>query len=132
MSQNFPDDHPANGVAKKVLDAAFQIHKQYGAGLMESAYEHILMYELKKQFNFKVERQKMLPIYHDNHRIDAGYKLDLIVEDMVIIELKCIEKILPVHEAQLITYLKLTNVRLGLILNFKTTLLKHGIRRLVV
>jgi GxxExxY protein len=121
-----------NLVAEKILDAAFKIHRMYGPGLLENAYEHLLLFELQHQHNLKVERQKILPIIHEGYKIDAGYRLDLVVENSVIIELKCAEKILPVHEAQLLTYLKLSQIRLGLILNFKTTLLKQGIKRIIL
>ena len=121
-----------NLVAEKILDAAFKIHRMYGPGLLENAYEHLLLFELQNQHNLNVERQKILPIIHQGHKIDAGYRLDLVVENSVIIELKCTEKILPVHEAQLLTYLKLSEIRLGLILNFKTTLLKQGIKRIIL
>lgn len=126
-----PND-PANIAAEKTLDAAFKIHKQYGPGLLESAYEHLLVYELNKNDGFKVERQKTLPIIHEGIAIEAGYRLDMVVNNCLILELKCVEKILPIHEAQLITYLKLSNLKLGLLLNFKTTLLKDGIKRFIL
>ena len=130
MDSLHPND-PANAVAEKILDISFALHRQYGPGLLESAYEHLLCYELQK-VGFKVERQKTLPLLHDNEKIDAGYRLDVVADDLVIIELKCVQKILPVHEAQLLTYLKLSKIRLGLILNFNTKLLKDGIKRLVL
>ncbi|MGB0719189.1 MAG: GxxExxY protein [Bdellovibrionales bacterium] len=130
MDSLHPND-PANHVVAKVLDIAFALHREYGPGLLESAYEHLLTYELQKA-GLKAERQKTLPLIHDSQKIDAGYRLDLIVDDLVIIELKCVQKILPVHEAQLITYLKLSKIRLGLILNFHSKLLKDGIKRLVL
>lgn len=125
------DHYDKNKTAEKILDSAFKIHKEYGPGLLENAYEHLLIYELNKNDGFKIERQKLLPIIHENTQIDAGYRLDILVNDCVIIELKCVEKILPIHEAQLLTYLKLSKIKLGLILNFKTTLLKDGIKRLI-
>ncbi|MGH1398467.1 MAG: GxxExxY protein [Alphaproteobacteria bacterium] len=130
MDSLHPND-PANGIAEKILNIAFSLHRQYGPGLLESAYEHLLCYELKKA-GLKAERQKTLPLIHDNQKIDAGYRLDLIVDDLVIVELKCVQKILPVHEAQLLTYLNLSKIRLGLILNFHSKLLKDGIKRLVL
>ena len=125
-------DIAENAIAEKILDAAFKIHRMYGPGLLESAYEHILEYELSKNNGLNVERQKAIPIVHEEIKIDAGYRIDLLVENTVIIELKCIDKILPVHQAQLITYLKLSSLRLGLIINFKTPLLKDGIKRIIV
>jgi GxxExxY protein len=126
-----PDD-PANKTAEKILDSAFKIHKQYGPGLLESAYEHLLVYELTRNQKLKVEAQKVLSLVHEGEKIDAGYRIDMLVNDCVIVELKCIEKLLPIHEAQLITYLKLSNVRLGLLMNFNTRLLKEGIRRIIL
>lgn len=132
MPKDLHPHDPANITAEKILDSAFKIHRQYGAGLLESAYEHLLAYELTKNQDIKVERQKTLPLIHENEIIDAGYRIDLLVSDAVIVELKCVDKILPIHEAQLLTYLKLSGVRLGLILNFRSVLLKEGIKRIIL
>ena len=126
------DDSRENEVSAMILDSAFKIHRMYGPGLLESAYEHLLCYELSHVKNLKVERQKTLPILHETVLIDAGYRLDLVVENCVIVELKCVEKILPIHQAQLMTYLRLSEIRLGLIVNFNTRMLKEGIKRMVV
>ncbi len=126
------DDSRENEVSAMILDTAFKIHKMYGPGLLESAYEHLLFYELSHVKSLKVERQKTLPILHETVQIDAGYRLDLVVDDCVIVELKCAEKVLPIHQAQLMTYLRLSNIRLGLIINFNSRMLKDGIKRMVV
>lgn len=126
-----PDD-PVNKVAEKILDSAFKIHRQYGPGLLESAYEHLLVYEVSRNQGLKAESQKILPLLHEGEKIDAGYRLDLLVEGCVIVELKCVERLLAIHEAQLITYLKLSGTRLGLLVNFNSRMLKDGIRRLIV
>ncbi len=120
-----------NAICTQILDCCFELHKQYGAGLLESAYEKLVAYELQKK-NLKVEAQKIVPLNHDGMVIDAGYRIDLLVDDKVIVELKCVEKLLPIHEAQLITYLKLSHKRLGLLINFNEKLLKNGIRRRVL
>ncbi|MBK6897028.1 MAG: GxxExxY protein [Alphaproteobacteria bacterium] len=125
-------DSLENEVSSKILDSAFKIHRLYGPGLLESAYEHLLCYELTQVQGLKTERQKILPIKHETVLIDAGYRLDLVVENCVIVELKCVEKILPIHQAQLMTYLQLSEIRLGLIVNFNTRMLKEGIKRMVV
>lgn len=127
-------DHESreNAVAANILDSAFKIHRLYGPGPLESAYEHLMCYELAQVQNLKVERQKTLPIMHENVKIDAGYRLDLVVENCVIVELKCVESVLPIHQAQIMTYLRLSNVRLGLIINFNSRMLKDGIKRIVL
>ncbi|MCB1651134.1 MAG: GxxExxY protein [Alphaproteobacteria bacterium] len=132
MPKDLHPNDPANGVAEKILDSAFKIHRQYGAGLLENAYEHLLAYELVQNQNLKVETQKTLPLIHEGTKIDAGYRLDMLVDDKVIVEIKSVQKVLPVHEAQLLTYLKLTDIRLGLLLNFNTQLLKDGIKRFIL
>jgi len=117
-------------LATKVLDAAFQVHRQLGPGLLESVYEHCLCHELrKKQVLF--DSQLALPIHYDGEKIEGGLRLDLLVGNMVVVELKAVDMLLPIHEAQLFTYLKLTNNRLGFLINFNVTLLKNGIKRVV-
>lgn len=115
-------------ISRIVVDAAYKVHKMLGSGLLESAYEECLFYELVKR-NLKVERQKLLPIVYEDLKVDAGYRLDLIIEDSLIVELKSVEKILPVHAAQILTYLKLSNIKTGLLINFNTPLIKDGIKR---
>jgi GxxExxY protein len=118
-------------VASKIVDAAFAVHKALGPGLLESVYEACLLYELNKR-GLKVERQVSLPVVYDNLRLDAGLRLDLVVEKRVIVELKAVEVLLPVHTAQLLTYLKLSGYRLGLLVNFNSAVIKHGIKRIAL
>ncbi len=117
-------------IGKQIVDAAFHVHKELGPGLLESAYERCLVFELIER-GFQVERQKKLPIRYKGKLLEGGYRLDLIVENEIIIELKTVDKILPVHEAQLISYLKLSDKRLGYLINFKVNLIKNGIYRRV-
>lgn len=101
-----------------------------GSGLLESAYEECLFYELKKQ-NLKIEKQKGLPLIYNEVNLDVGYRLDILVEDKVIIEVKAVETLIDVHLAQILTYLKLSGCKLGLLINFNVTLIKNGIKRVV-
>ena len=117
-------------IATKVMDAAFIVHRTLGPGLLESVYESCLCHELSKA-GIAYQSQIAVPIIYDTTKIDGGLRLDVFVESQLICELKAVEKILPIHEAQLLTYLKLANVRLGLILNFNVSLLKDGIKRIV-
>jgi len=119
-----------NELSRIVLDAAFQVHSALGPGLLESAYEKRLAYELGKQ-GISTSSQVELPIIYDSKRIDAGYRIDMLVENLVIIELKAVERLLPIHEAQLLSYLRLARKRLGLLINFNTCRLKDGIKRMV-
>ena len=112
------------------MDAAFIVHRTLGPGLLESVYESCLCHELSKA-GIAYQSQIAVPIIYDTTKIDGGLRLDVFVESQLICELKAVEKILPIHEAQLLTYLKLANVRLGLILNFNVSLLKDGIKRIV-
>ncbi len=118
-------------LSEKILDCAFKVHRQLGPGLLESAYEECLFFELVNR-NFKIEKQKPMPLIYMNHRLDVGYRLDLLVEDKVIIEVKSVDALNPIHTAQLLTYLKLADCRLGLLINFNVQFLKDGIRRLVL
>lgn len=117
-----------NEISEKIIGAAIQVHSTLGPGLLEGAYEACLKYELEKQ-GLKVLSQVGLPVFYDGMKIDLGYRLDLLVEDAVIVELKAVNKITPVHEAQLLSYLKLSEKRLGLLINFNVILLKDGITR---
>ena len=107
------------------------MHKALGPGLLESVYEVCLLHELNKR-GVKVERQVSLPVVYDNLRLDAGLRLDLVVEKRVIVELKAVEVLLPVHTAQLLTYLKLSGYRLGLLVNFNSATIKQGIKRIAL
>ncbi len=117
-----------NKISEKIIGAAIEVHKTLGPGLLENAYEACLKYELEKR-DLKVLSQVWLPVIYDGMKIDLGYRLDLLVEDTVIIELKAVNKITPVHEAQLLSYLKLSGKRLGLLINFNVIYLKDGITR---
>jgi GxxExxY protein len=117
-------------VSSLVIGAAIDVHRALGPGLLESAYEACLTYELLDR-GLSLERQKALPVRYRGLHIDCGYRIDLLVEDLVIVELKAVERLSPVHEAQLLTYLRLSGYRVGLLMNFNTALLKHGIKRMV-
>lgn len=119
-----------NEVAKIVVNACYNIHVKIGPGLLESVYEEILFYELKK-LGLKVERQKAIPVVWESVKMPLGFRADLIVEDKVIVELKSVEIIAPVHPKQLLTYLKLMDLKLGLLVNFNVILIKNGITRIV-
>jgi GxxExxY protein len=119
-----------NDISGAIVDAAVNIHDALGPGLLESVYEVLLAHELKQR-RFVVERQVPVPIQYMGIRFDEGYRLDLLVEDQVIVEIKSVEQITAVHKKQVLTYLKLTNKQLGLLLNFNSDLMKHGITRLV-
>ena len=120
-----------DAVARNVVDAAYSVHTKLGAGLLESVYEICLVHELTKR-GLGVKRQVRMPILYDNVRLDAGLQLDLVVEDCLVVELKAVEAILPVHQAQLLTYLKLSGHRLGLLVNFNVPLIKDGIQRIAL
>ena len=117
-----------NEIAGQVVDAAFKIHKTLGPGLLESVYEEILAFELRKR-ELKLERQVAVPVVYESVRLEIGFRIDLLVEDKLIIEVKSVEKILDVHKSQLLTYLKLTDKRLGLLINFNEKLIKSGMSR---
>lgn len=117
-----------NDISAQILDASIKVHRTLGPGLLESAYETCLAYELRQR-GLRVETQVSLPVVYEGMRIDAGYRIDLLVEGQVIIELKAVEKLIPLHEAQLITYLKLSDKRLGILVNFNVIRLKDGFRR---
>ncbi len=113
-----------------VVDAALKVHRSLGPGLLESVYEQCLAYELETR-GMNVQKQTAVPVIYEKIRFDTGLRLDLLVEDAVVVELKAVEQIIPLYEAQLLTYLKLSNKRLGLLINFNVPLLKHGIKRFV-
>lgn len=118
-------------VGKAVLDAAFKVHTALGPGLLESVYETTLTYEIRKS-GLAVANQLPVPIVYDGQNLDAGFRLDLLVEDCVIVELKAVEKMNPVYEAQIMTYLRLSGKRLGYLMNFNVKHLKDGIKRFVM
>ena len=127
---NEPIPTDVNFLASRVVNAAVKVHKELGPGLLESVYETCLYYELKKEIN-EVERQVSIPVIYDGRRLDADLRLDLWVKKKLIVEIKSVEALLPVHHAQLLTYLKLTRNRLGLLVNFNVPLVKQGIKRIV-
>jgi GxxExxY protein len=116
-------------IGKEVVDCALKVHQKLGPGLLESVYEKCLAYELEQR-SFKVESQVFLPVHYDGVDLDAGLKLDLWIERKFLVEVKTVESLHPVHQAQLLTYLKMTGSRLGLLINFNVSLLKHGIKRI--
>ncbi len=120
-----------NEVSGIVVDAAINVHSALGPGLLESAYEACLAHELTKR-GIQVETQKALPVVYDGITLDIGYRLDLLVNDLVIVELKSIKEIAEIHRAHLLSYLKLSKKPVGLLLNFNVVLMKHGIERFVV
>ena len=122
--------HDLNKITEKIINGAISVHRELGPGLLESAYEACLLYELASQ-NLKVERQKGLPLRYRGIQLDCGYRLDLLVEEAIILEIKAIEKLEPIHEAELLSYLKLSKCPVGLLINFNVRILKDGIRRLV-
>ncbi len=118
-----------NEIAREVVDAAYAVHKALGPGLLESVYEKVLAYEISKR-GLTVERQVMFPVVYEGVRLDEGFRADLVVEEKVILEIKSVEREARVHRKQLLTYLKVSNLRLGLLLNFGAALLKDGVTRL--
>lgn len=120
-----------NEITGMILKKAYEVHTILGPGLLESAYEECLCYELI-QLGMKVERQKALSVIYKGIKIDAGYRLDLVVNNQVIVELKSVEMLHPIHAAQLLTYLKLSKITCGLLINFNVTSLKDGIKRYVI
>jgi GxxExxY protein len=119
-----------NEIARVVVDAALKIHKTLGPGLLESVYETTLEFELQKR-GLGVLHQVGLPVYYEDVKLDLGYRVDLIIADKVIVEVKSVEALAPVHRKQLLTYLRLMNLRLGLLINFNVELIKDGIHRVV-
>jgi GxxExxY protein len=119
-----------NSISGSILDAAIEVHRNLGPGLLESVYESCLVKELSGK-NHKAEKQVILPVFYKNELIDKNFCIDILVDDEVIVELKTVEVILPIHKAQIRTYLKLSNKKLGLLINFNTTLLKNGFERVL-
>jgi GxxExxY protein len=117
-------------ISHRIIGAAIEVHRHLGPGLLESAYQPCLAFELK-QLGLKVEEQKPLPVVYKQVKLDCGYRLDMVVEDEIIVEIKAIEKLLPIHDAQLLSYLRLTKKRVGLLMNFHVPVLKNGLKRIV-
>ena len=118
-----------NDIGRIVVDAAVAVHRELGPGLLESTYEACLAYELGGQ-GLAIERQKELPVVYRDVRLDCGYRIDMLVEGKVVLELKAIDQLLPIHEAQLLSYLKLSGCKLGLLINFNVKLLTEGLKRI--
>lgn len=119
-----------NELSRIVFNCALKVHQTLGPGLLEIAYEECLFYELKK-LGLEIEKQKPLPLIYEEVKLDIGYRLDIIVENKLILEIKSVDALNEVHFAQLLTYLKLTNCKLGLLINFNVALIKNGVRRIV-
>ncbi|MBF2085398.1 GxxExxY protein [Thermoleptolyngbya sp. C42_A2020_037] len=117
-------------ISGQVIGAAIAVHRELGPGLLESAYEACLVHELRQR-GVQIEQQIPQPVFYKGLQLECGYRLDLLVENRVIVELKAVETLLPIHEAQLLTYLKLRQLRLGLLINFNVPTLKDGIKRLL-
>lgn len=119
-----------NQISKIIVDKCYQIHKSLGPGLLESVYEAILFYELKKE-NLECQKQRGIPVIHNGIKMDLGFRADIIVENKVIIEIKSADALAPVHFKQLLTYLRITELKLGILVNFNEALIKDGLRRVV-
>lgn len=131
MSEHLPIPEDVDAVARGIVDAAFKVHTELGAGLLESAYELCLAHELRKR-GYIVRTQVTLPIVYDGCEIDAGYRIDLLVNECVIVEVKSVQEMHPVFKAQILTHIKLAKLRLGLLINFNVALIKDGIKRVVL
>ena len=125
------NENEINKITEIIIGAAIAVHRELGPGLLESAYEACLAYELTER-GLIVERQKALPVKYKDVKLDCGYRIDLLVEKKIIIELKAVQKIEPIFESQLLSYLKLSSCTVGLLINFNAKMLKNGIRRLVL
>ncbi len=124
------NDGQLNSLTLQIIQAAIEVHKTLGPGLLESTYRICTAHELMSA-NINVEQEVVLPVIYKGIRLEAGYRLDMVVNDLVIIEFKSVESLLPIHEAQVISYLKLSGLKVGLLINFNVRILKSGIRRLV-
>ena len=120
-----------NEITHEILDSAYKVHSKLGPGLLESAYQAFLVYELRKK-GLKVEVEKPLPLIYEEVKLDCGYRIDIFVEDQVVVELKTVEAFTDVHTAQVLTYLKLSESKVGLLINFYVKSLKDGIKRLIL
>ena len=123
-------DMEINEITREIIGASIEVHKVLGPGLLESAYEECLEFELKNR-GFKVDRQKPVPVIYKELKLDRGYRIDLLVENMVVVELKSVEALNPVHEAQILTYMKFAEKKIGLLINFNVKLLKQGLKRYI-
>jgi GxxExxY protein len=119
-----------DSITRRIIGAAIDVHRRLGPGLLESAYQICLAFELR-HIGLKVEEQKPLPVVYRDVRLDCGYRLDLVVEDSVVLEIKAVEQLVPIHDAQLLSYLRLSGMRVGLLINFHVRVLKNGLKRIV-
>jgi GxxExxY protein len=129
MNHRDTETQRLNQITEQIIGCAIEVHRALGPGLLESAYEECLCYELSQK-GLKFKRQVALPVVYKEVKLDCGYKLDIVVEDLVIIEIKAVQNLLPVHEAQLLSYLKSGNKPIGLLINFHVSVLKNGLKRL--
>ncbi len=130
MFEENPVNQKINQITEKIIGCAISVHRGLGPGLLESAYEECLCFELT-QNKLEFDRQVPLPVIYKGVKLDCGYRIDVVVENLVIVELKAVERILPVHEAQLLSYLKLYDKKIGLLINFHVPILKSGLKRIV-
>jgi len=117
-------------ISRSIIGAAIEVHRRLGPGLLESAYQACLAYELKQR-ELRIEEQKPLPVLYKDVKLDCGYRLDILVEDEIIVEIKAVETLLPIHDAQLLSYLRLSHKRVGLVINFHVPVLTKGLKRIV-
>ena len=120
-----------NDITENIIGAAMEVHRALGPGLLESAYEECLCHELALR-HIPFQRQQILPLMYKGVHLDCGYRMDLVVADQVVVELKVVDELLPIHEAQLLTYLRLSGLHIGLLINFNVAVLKNGLRRMVL
>ena len=124
-------DERTENAAQAAVDAGLKVHRTLGPGLLESAYEHCLAYELAER-GIKVERQVFLPVFYGRLKLDASYRLDIVIDQVLIIEIKAVDILLPLHHAQLLTYLRLSQLQLRLLMNFNVALFKQGLKRIAL
>jgi len=124
------DKDRLDSITRRIIGAAIEVHRRLGPGLLESAYETCLAFELR-QLGFRTDQQKPLPVVYKDVKLDCGYRLDLVVEDSVVVEVKAVEQLAPIHDAQLLSYLRLSEKRVGLLINFHVRVLKNGLKRIV-
>src|SRR5437879_12238936 len=117
-------------ITRRIIGAGIEVHRRLGPGLLESAYQTCLAFEVR-QLGRKVEEQKPLPVMYKDVKLDCGYRLDLVIDDAVVVEIKAVERLMPIHDAQLLSYLRLSKKRVGLLINFHVQMLKDGLKRIV-
>lgn len=130
MQENASTTSTDDCIAAEIVDAAFRVHRELGPGLLESAYEACLAFELQQR-GMALQRQVAMPVIYRTLQLQAGYRIDLVVEGRVLVEIKAVQELQPIHAAQVLTYLKLSSRRIGLLINFNTRMFKSGIRRLI-